>query len=80
MQICPECGDATLSFDGYFQRFICHNRQCSASELSSEKIKEIVHIDAIKGVCKVCGGDVIQYKTVNAKLHCKDCGIQYYKV
>lgn len=78
MYMCPECKKYGLDFDGYFQRFICHS--CDSSEMSSDKIKEFAHNDAVKGTCKVCKGSIIKYRTVNSVLHCEECGIVYHKI
>ena len=38
---CPECGNYSLAYDEYYKRFMCFRNDCMASELSSEKIREI---------------------------------------
>jgi len=80
MKICPECGKYGLEYDSYFQRLVCYNRECGASELSSEKIREIAYKDAVKGKCNVCGGNIIKHRRPNSVLHCEKCGIVYYKI
>ena len=77
--ICPECNQYTLDYDSYFRRFVCRNRECNASELSSEKIKQIARQDAIKGTCNVCQGNIVKYRNDNI-LHCETCGLMYYRL
>lgn len=37
---CPECHKYTLAYDSYYQRVMCFNTICMASELSSKKIRQ----------------------------------------